>query len=222
MNENTLKKKKQLIRKELRKKGILPEYGQPLNDEQTVIWKQIRQGNFNVKEILKNQNIKKECKKCGETDTLKFYHNNKSKCKKCSLLELKLKYENNELGNVYKKAENWRNLNFIRVRVLQAKHRAKRKKLEFELTDNIIEEKLKNQDGKCYITRIPLVLTANNWATMSIDRLDSNLGYTIENTILVTWFINQSKNKMLLNEFIEHMKLCYKGITENPIFYEKN
>jgi len=100
MNNNTLKKKKQLIRKRLRNVGILPEYGKQLNDEQKVIWEQINQNKFDIKEVLKKEYIfentcKKICKICNETNYSKFYNKAISKCKKCILIERKKRYINN-------------------------------------------------------------------------------------------------------------------------------
>ena len=46
----------------------------------------------------------------------------------------------------------------------------------------------------------------NNWYGLSLDRLDSELGYTIDNTILVTKYVNLSKNNLSLNEYVKLLK----------------
>jgi len=145
------------------------------------------------------------CVECGDTEVSNFYSKRKNKCKKCVLLKTNNSYNNktDEEKEMYiQRQRKWVGNNLIRVRVDGAKHRAIRKGLVFELTDDIILQKLKEQDGKCYISKQKLVLEENNWYGLSLDRLDSNLGYTVGNTILVTKFVNSSKNNLSLNEYI--------------------
>jgi len=104
------------------------------------------------------------------------------------------------------KQKKWRDSNLIRYRVESAKHRAIRKGLVFEITDDIIQQKLNEQEGNCYISKQPLVMGENDWYGISLDRLDSNLGYTIDNTILVTKFVNSSKNNLSLDDYIKLLK----------------
>jgi hypothetical protein len=146
------------------------------------------------------------CVECGDTEVNNFYPKRKNKCKKCILLKPNNSYNNKtdeEKKLILQRQKEWVSNNLIRVRVEGAKHRAIRKGLVFELTDDIILQKLKEQDGKCYISKQELILEENNWYGLSLDRLDSNMGYTIENTILVTKFVNSSKNNLSLNEYIK-------------------
>jgi hypothetical protein len=78
--------------------------------------------------------------------------------------------------------------------------------LVFEITDEIIQHKLNEQKGKCFISNQTLVMEENDWYGVSLDRLDSDLGYTIDNTILVTKFVNSSKNNLPLEEYIKLLK----------------
>ena len=52
----------------------------------------------------------------------------------------------------------------------------------------------------------------NDWYGLSLDRMDSNLGYTIDNTILVTKFVNSSKNILSLNEYLKLLKEVCENI----------
>jgi hypothetical protein len=106
-----------------------------------------------------------------------------------------------------KNRKKWRGNNLIHYRVESTKHRAKRNNLDFQLTDKIIEDKLKEQNNLCYISKQPLSYKENDWNSISLDRLDSELGYTIENTIIVTKFVNNSKNNLSLDEYINLIKL---------------
>ncbi len=207
MNNSTKKKKLQKIRKKLRLNGILPEYGKPLNEQQQKIWNDINEGK-QYKDILTNSNplIKPHrCKNCGDTNANNFYKSKRYKCKSCILKNMKEKHDNGEY-------DNWYNKNLIRIRVLQAKHRAKRKNLDFELTDNVILDKIKKQNGKCYISHLEMKYNKNDKHSLSIDRLDSNKGYTIDNTILVTQFVNISKNDLSLEQFLKEIEFCYNGM----------
>lgn len=166
------------------------------------------------KERIKNNKLedkkikkKKLCKICGEEDESMFYIKNKSKCKKCIISESKYKIMNEDEKEKYKDTlKVWRGNNIIRVRVSGAKHRALRKGIEFNITDDDIFEKLKEQDNKCYISKVHLSFNENDWYGMSLDRVDSNKGYTKENTIIVTKFVNTSKNTLSLDEYIKFTK----------------
>lgn len=153
------------------------------------------------------------CKVCGETEMSKFEEGYASLCYMCHK-----KRNNNHAINRYTKmsSENktlykekqvkWQNNNFIHNKLLQAKNRAIRHNWDFNLTDSILEDMLKKQNGQCYISKLPLVLISKSPYSLSIDRIDSNKGYTIENTIIVTKFVNNCKNNLSLNDFIKYIK----------------
>jgi len=155
--------------------------------------------------IYMGRNINEHCCiVCGEKTPSLFYSSRKNKCKTC----LSLNYKNNIDKEEYiEKQRIWRSNNLIHYRVESAKHRAKRYNLDFQLTDKIIEDKLKEQNNLCYISKQPLSYKENDWNSISLDRLDSELGYTIENTIIVTKFVNNSKNNLSLDEYINLIKL---------------
>ncbi len=151
------------------------------------------------------------CNDCGETDISKFYISKKSRCISCYSNRYKIMSDKDK--SVYiKKQKGWRLNNLIRYRVLSAKHRAIRGKLPFEITDDIIREKIESQGGLCYISKQPFSYNENDWNSISLDRLDSGLGYTIENTIIVTKFVNNSKTNLSLDEYIKLIKLTCEKI----------
>lgn len=141
-------------------------------------------------------NIKHECHLCGDTNELNFYKSSSTRCKKCKI----------------KKSNEWINKNFIKSQLLQAKHRAKRDGICFFLTEDMIQKKLVEQNYKCKISKISLELTNNKWNSMSFDRLNNDIGYTEENTIVVTKFLNNSKNIYSLDEYETILKETYIGI----------
>lgn len=143
------------------------------------------------------------CIICGNCDINNFYPKRKNKCKTC----LSNEYKNREDKDDYiSKQRKWRSSNLIHYRVESAKHRALRKGIIFDITDEDIKEKLNNQDNKCFISKQPISMIENDWYSLSLDRLDNMLGYTKENTIVVTKFVNSSKNDLQLDIFLKMLK----------------
>lgn len=210
----TLPSRRQYVRKKLRVEGYLPPYGQPLNKEQEIIENQIKNNDFTFfNENIKVVRIDKPylCGGCGDTEVSNFYINSKGECKRCRLDKLRVRYQNGELYNCSNKE--WVNEeNIIHLRVQSAKHRAKAKNFKFELTNEIIQNKLKQQNGRCYFSNVEIVCKIHDLHCLSLDRIDSNIGYTVENTVIVTSFINQAKNSIGSEEFINELKICYESM----------
>jgi hypothetical protein len=173
-----------------------------------------------LSKVLKN--VKKkycECLKCGNKITDDFYPNNKTLCKICISSANKNEYNNlseNEKKIKIKKQKNWVNNNVIKVRVLAAKHRAIRKKIIFDIDDEFITELFEKQKGLCKYSGVLLDISNTggndnqiNINSLSIDRIDSDKGYTKDNVILVTAIVNTMKNDLSENEFLKIInKIC--------------
>ena len=79
--------------------------------------------------------------------------------------------------------------------------------IEFKISKKYIEDLFYEQDGKCALTGLDLILahahTEKHLRTASIDRIDSSLGYIKGN---IQW-VHKTVNKMKLNikqdEFID-------------------
>ena len=205
--ESKLREEKRLmkLKKKRDEKELEKETNKRLNHEKLVIEYELRMNEKINKRKTKNY----LCRECGDTEVVNFYSTRKNKCKKCLLLKPNTGYMNmsdEERGMVLQRQKKWVSNNIIRVRVESSKHRAIRKGLVFELTDEIIQQKLNEQEGKCYVSKQPLIIKENNWYGLSLDRLDNNLGYTIDNTVLVTKFVNLSKNNLSLDEYLKLLK----------------
>ena len=94
-----------------------------------------------------------------------------------------------------------------------AKSRAKKKKLEFTITREWVYKKLLS--GTCEVTNFVLVLTSigevkatkkTNPYAPSLDRKDSSLGYTPDNTQIVINAVNKFKSDMKQFEMIDIAK----------------
>lgn len=213
--EGTHQNQRTYIRKKLREAGYLPPYGNPLTEEQQKLENEIKNNDFTFfnSHLKKNKKpLDYKCLTCNGEDFLNFYISNKTKCKTCISREMKKKYLNGDFTNGYDTNKNWNSNNFIHLKVQGAKHRAIRKDFEFTISDNIVKDILKQQGGKCYFTGIMLTFNTHDWNSLSIDRLNNDLGYIKENVVLVTRFVNSSKNTQNTDEFIDNIKQCYLGL----------
>jgi hypothetical protein len=71
-----------------------------------------------------------------------------------------------------------------------------------------IRERMAAQSGLCYWTRQPLepsALPFHPWKP-SLDRIDTTLSYTPENTVLSCWFINRARHDRSASETAEILK----------------
>lgn len=91
-----------------------------------------------------------------------------------------------------------------------AKKSALKRNQEFSITISDIVECWDNQIGICAYSGRKMDLVAGNLNTVSIERIDSNIGYTKENTILVCQAINRMKSDF---EFDDFYNLC-KDVAE--------
>lgn len=104
-------------------------------------------------------------------------------------------------------ANQWRKDNKIRYLVLKANARAKKKGLEGNITKKDIEDLIIKQDNCCAYSGIsfdskPKEKSKKNFVAMSIDRIDSSRGYTIDNIQLVCVAANLMKNELSEYQFL--------------------
>lgn len=217
----SLENQRTYVRKRMREEGYLPPYGEPLTEEQQKLDDQIKANDF----TFYNTHVKKTvvtipyvCKICGDDDLLNFYTTLKSKCKACVSREMQKKYINGDFSNRYETNLKWQLDNFIHHKVQQAKHRSARKGVDFDITDEIVEDILKQQGGKCYLTNVELTFGTHDWSSLSIDRINNDFGYTKDNIVLVTKFVNLAKNSLSTQEFVDNIKQCYMGLNDNGYF----
>jgi hypothetical protein len=97
----------------------------------------------------------------------------------------------------------------IKKRLNAAKYRADKKGLVFELTEEIIRDKFKKQKGLCYYSGIRLSFHCGRSNTISFERIDSSIGYTVENTVLVTKIVNNAKKDASETDFYDMIAKVY-------------
>ena len=151
------------------------------------------------------------CIKCQESSPTQFYIGWKSKCKKCVSELNKETYKGGEKRIRQERANRWRMSNPMHVRLLAAKTRSIKKNIQFDLSLEFLIELWKKQNGLCYYTGLPMDLIqgggkydyAKNNNAVSIDRLNSNNGYTKDNVVLCRSCINSAKMDMNVSDFIK-------------------
>lgn len=84
---------------------------------------------------------------------------------------------------------------FISHKFKSAKKHARKDGLEFNITNEFVQELLIRQDYKCAAMGKALVHIMDTPGSMSIDRIDSSIGYTADNIQLVSHFYNLGKNR---------------------------
>lgn len=91
--------------------------------------------------------------------------------------------------------------------------------IKFELTKDDMWNQFIKQDKKCALTGIELIIVPlrrqnkDNRTTASIDRIDSNGDYTVDNIQWVHKDLNTMKWNIEQNKFIEYCKLVAKKFT---------
>lgn len=146
------------------------------------------------------------CARHGKHDDWKFQTPPKNSlyCRLCKLERERRKQRRHQVDKEYQRE--YKKRKPIHNRLWNAKADSKRVGRQFELNVSDIIELLKNQQYKCKLTQLPICE-----ASLSIDRIDSSKGYTLDNIQLVLRDINFMKNTLPINRFIE---LC-KAVANN-------
>ncbi len=160
------------------------------------------------------------CKVCGVTDPLLFYPKSKSKCKICTskhgLQRLEQNPDKKELNK--ERSKQWQNENIFRYRWLRARYRALEKKIDFNLTPEFLEQQWDRQNGLCFYTAQPMKAEkSEQFDSVSVDRIDSDKGYTPDNVVLCRSICNIMKNSMTCDTFKILITQLYQHMVEPHI-----
>lgn len=165
----------------------------------------------------------KQCPKCSETKPLSQFNKDKTKrlgvssyCKLCA----------SEYSSSYYTANGER----IRTRITKYTHshvryeyksvlsrlknlvaKAKGRRWKVEITYEYLVALWESQNGLCTYSGLPLTYEANQSNTVSLDRIDSKLGYIEGNVQLVCAMVNRMKQEFAEADFLS---MC-RTITEN-------
>lgn len=89
--------------------------------------------------------------------------------------------------------------------ISNAKVRAKKKGIEFDISSEHVWDLIEKQNGKCFYSgkQLGLIFNENLRDMMSIDRIDSSRGYTKDNVVLCCAAVNSMKNSMTIEEMVD-------------------
>lgn len=91
---------------------------------------------------------------------------------------------------------------------IQARGNAKKRNINFDITENDLKSLYEQQDGLCALSGIKMTFKPGtrkriNNTKLSVDRINNSKGYTKDNIQLITWQANMAKgawtNKQLIN-----------------------
>lgn len=102
------------------------------------------------------------------------------------------------------------------------KFKAKNKDIPFELS---LEEFLKLTSGNCFycgakpsqIKKSGRTKNSDSYIYNGIDRINSNEGYTKENTVTCCWKCNRAKSTMMQKDFFEWVNNIYKNLRNKKL-----
>lgn len=142
---------------------------------------------------------------CGHTKEISSTSLKLGKTKSCGCLQKK---------SVYKGYKNLSGQQWARI-----KHQAKTRNISFNLSIKDAWHLFQKQDQKCALSGVPIELHSNYLGsvtnnTASLDRIDNQLGYTINNVQWVHKTVNIMKNKLSDIELIEW---CQKILEHNQV-----
>lgn len=158
-----------------------------------------------------NENNKKDCSICKEFKPLSEFREiekNKYSYKKynsfCNLCDAKRTsvYKNQKILTIEGK------VSFLFSNIVR---RVKEKKRELDFDKDYLVDLYNKQKGLCYYTGEFMSLGNHNhikdlyginFHTISVDRIDSKIGYTKENTVLCCWGINNMKQQLTVEQLL--------------------
>lgn len=170
--------------------------------------------NYRSDYLPENYNKKLTCRVCKQAKSLKLFpyrghtkNNKETRCKNC--------YNQSCDDKVEQHTPRQHAAVMIQISKDSAKKRGQRGRLDCEehtiTTDDIMKLKEK-QDNKCVYSGLELVWKRHSPNKASIDRIDSTKGYTPNNIQLVTKLVNQAKNNLTHDEFVNLISAIYKNL----------
>lgn len=135
-------------------------------------------------EFSKDLNVKRERK-------YKYY------CKSCII-------EKNLQKGTYNKSQLKRRLEDPLAYLYYSSLSTSRKnRREFSLTKEDLKNQFEKQNGKCYYTNRDLNMELGNSDSVSIDRINPDLGYHKDNIVLTQWKVNRMKSDATIEELLQ-------------------
>lgn len=156
--------------------------------------------------IIKN---KDKIKKYRESNKDKTYKNNKKyrENNKDKISNRSKKIYNNNKNEICKKKKEDRRKNICNYLITEARKRANKNNIEFNITVNYIKN-IFPKDNKCPFLNIPIKINDNIQKdnSITIDRIDNNKGYIKGNVLFLSLKANRSKSNATIEEYEKIIK----------------
>jgi hypothetical protein len=150
------------------------------------------------KDKTKKYGVGGECKICAKATAKKYYYANSESIKK--------------RVSCYSETYTPKFTRDIDARLKNLCTNAKqRKNKEFNITEKDLFDLWDKQDGKCAYSKLPMSAASNQLYTVSLDRIDSSIGYVVGNIQLVCAAVNKMKQEYTQDVFLTLCNL----ITQN-------
>jgi hypothetical protein len=93
---------------------------------------------------------------------------------------------------------------FVKDKIKCLKDSARKRNIFFDLIEDDLKIMYERQEGNCYFSKRKMSFKSDNVKyAISVDRLDSNKGYTKTNTVFCLNIVNSMKSNLELNEFLD-------------------
>jgi hypothetical protein len=151
----------------------------------------------------------KKCSSCKQTLSKNQFNRSKhnfdgfkSQCVKC-------RSEKSKQGHLIRREKRW-----AALLISSAKKHSKIVNREVTITEEWVLELFNSQQGKCYWTGVPLLITKTpkHPQKPSLDRIDSEKGYTPDNVILTSFSMNFARNSNSFEDFKQFIDILKETI----------
>lgn len=151
----------------------------------------------------------KQCSSCSVWKPLAVFSKNAKSwdilhclCKECASVQHKKNYalyaQDNSMARIYR----------------ETKQGARLRALSFCITQQDLEDLWNKQNKRCFYTKESMTFVKGEPNKVSVDRLDSTLGYEISNIVLCCSRVNLMKGSLSLQEFRKFIRLLEAHINE--------
>lgn len=162
------------------------------------------------KDNSKTSGIKSSCKSCNNSN-IKVW---REKNKEYRLSYDKQYYSDNKEKISVKNQKRYTNLTLDEKFDQLVKTAGKRKNKNCFITVEHLRDVWQRQEGLCAYTKLPLTSEGHQLNTVSLDRVDSNKDYTVDNIQLVCVPINRMKLDYTEDQFIELCRLVTHNVSK--------
>ena len=99
--------------------------------------------------------------------------------------------------------------------LVSCRNNAQKRGNEFDLTAQDLIDMWAKQEGTCCYSGFQMELQPNSPFSVSVERVDNSIGYTVENTVLVCKAVNSMKSSMTGEQFLMFCRAVANWLTDD-------